>query len=173
MSADQSKDLHVRPAVLGDAEGIVHVHHAAVHETAAAFYSIDVLQAWSRPPNEARYQQVRRTVADDQELFLVAEDSTGLVGFGSIAPASEELRAVYVHPRMARRGVGSALLRGLEALALSRGCPHLHLEASLNAEAFYTKNGYVILRRGIHRLGTIEMTCVQMRKELVAQPEVT
>jgi putative acetyltransferase len=169
----QGDDFHFRTGALGDAEGIVRVHYAAVHQTASAFYSAEVFDSWSPPPDEARYEQVRRTMTDGRELFLVAEDRVGLVGFGSIAPGSEELRAVYVHPRAARRGVGSTLLRRLETLALGQGCARLHLEASVNAEAFYAKNAYVVLARGVHRLPGVDMACVHMTKALVGQRETT
>ena len=35
---------------------MIHVHYAAVHETAAAFYQFEILEAWSRTPDDARYQ---------------------------------------------------------------------------------------------------------------------
>lgn len=89
------------------------------------------------------------------------------MGFGSIVPESEELRAVYVHARAGRCGVGSAILEQLELLAVSHGCAQLQMDASVNAEAFYRRNGYIVVERGIHRLSSgHDMACVKMRKTL-------
>ena len=167
MLETESQPVHVRPAVDTDAEPIVHTHFAAVHQTASDFYPPEVLESWSRQPDETRYQQIRQAIAKADELFLVAEDGSGVVGFGSIVPELHELRALYVHPRIARRGVGANLLVHLERLAVSRQCAYLQMEASVNAEAFYGRHGYEVVERGVHRLSSgHEMACVKMKKTL-------
>jgi hypothetical protein len=52
-------------------------------------------------------------------------------------------------------------------MARARGLPFLHLAASLNAEAFYTKHGYSAVENSFLTLrdGT-RMSCVMMRKDL-------
>lgn len=160
-----TQPVHIRPALDADAEPIIHAHFAAVHQTASDFYPREVLESWSRQPDESRYEQIRQAIAKGHELFLVAEDLLGVAGFGSIVPASQELRALYVHPRIARRGVGANLLLHLERLALLRQCAYLQMEASLNAEAFYRRHGYELVERGVHRLTNGgEMACVKMKK---------
>jgi hypothetical protein len=43
----------------------------------------------------------------------------------------------------------------------------LHLEASVNAEPFYTALGYRVEERGEHRIGPdVSMAAVKMRKAL-------
>ena len=159
--------VEVRPATCADAEDIVKVHFAAVHETAGPFYPPEVLANWSGQPEEIRYLQLRDAIAEGQELFLVGEDSSGVVGFGSIFPALEELRAVYVDPRVGRQGVGTKILQRLEAMAAEHGLSRLHMDASVNAEAFYRKHGYEVIERGVHRLSSgHDMACVKMRKAL-------
>ena len=50
---------------------------------------------------------------------------------------------------------------------MDRGLLQLHMNASLNAEAFYRRAGYEVLEYGIHRLDTgLEMACVKMKKVL-------
>ena len=93
---DQGSSPIVRPAVAADAIAIVDLHFVAVHRTASTFYAAEVIDSWSRPPDEARYQQVRQTITGGDELILVAEDSSGVVAFGSIVPRLRELRAVYI-----------------------------------------------------------------------------
>lgn len=93
MLETETQPVQVRPAVDTDAESIVHAHFAAVHQTASDFYPREVLESWSRHADETRYQQIRQAIAKRNELFLVAEDVSGVVGFGSIVPALHELRA--------------------------------------------------------------------------------
>jgi Acetyltransferase (GNAT) family. len=71
----------------------------------------------------------------------VARQGDKVVGFGSIVPKHSELQAVYVHPRVGRTGVGTRILGILEDLALSLGVERLQIDASLNAETFYVKQG--------------------------------
>jgi len=163
-------DVDIRPAVVADATAIIDVHFAAVHQTAASFYPRAVLDSWSREPDEGRYEQIRRATANGEELLVVAEDASGIVGFGSIMPTLQELRAVYVHPRAGRRGIGSRILIQLEQLAVDRGVFQLQLDASVNAEAFYRRAGYEIVERGVHRLSSgHEMACFKMKKSLTQQ----
>jgi putative acetyltransferase len=165
-----SADVKVRPATAADAEAIIAVHFAAVHETAAAFYSSEVLDRWSGPPNEARYQRMRDAIAKGDELFLVAQDPSGVVvGFGSIVPRLQELHAVYVHPRAGRLGIGTQILGRLERVAVKRRVVQLHLDASVNAAAFYQRAGYEIVDSGVFDLGGgVVMTSVKMKKDLAA-----
>jgi putative acetyltransferase len=166
---DQEKTLtvEIRPATAADAEAIIDLHFAAVHQTAAAFYPPEVLDSWSRQPDERRYQHIRQAVAKGDELFIVAQNASGVVGFGSIVPSLQELHAVYVHPTVGRRGIGSRILIQLERLAVEGRVSRLQVDASVNAEAFYQHAGYEIVERSVFRLGGgIEMASVKMKKEL-------
>ena len=162
--------LSLRPANLADAEDIVRVHHAAVHTSGATSYSEEVLDAWSGDPSEARFERMRRAIASEDELVLVAESSSRVIAFGSVVVSLTELRSLYVHPDASRRGVGAALLAELERLAVKRGLTRLQLKASLNAEAFYRRSGYAVVGPGVHQIAAgLTMACVEMRKELAQQ----
>jgi N-acetylglutamate synthase-like GNAT family acetyltransferase len=98
-------------------------------------------------------------------MFVATNESGTVVGFASYL--GEELRAVYVHPEVARGGVGTSLLVALESHARDHGIAELHLDASLNAEAFYAARGYVASVRMTHPLkrgGSLE--CVRMTRRL-------
>ncbi len=167
---EDNLDVNIRPAIVADAIAIIDLHFTAVHQSASSFYPAEVLNTWSTQPDETRYDHIRRALEKGEELFVVAEDASGVIGFGSIVPLLQELRAVYVHPRAGRRGVGSAILRCLEQLALDRGVLQLQMDASINAEAFYRRAGYEILERGVHRLRSgREMACLKMKKSLTQE----
>jgi putative acetyltransferase len=153
--------------VEADAAAMARTHYSAVHVSAASAYPPDVLDIWSPAPSEIRNEAFREAMRGGRELFVVAEDGSSVIGFGSIVPDSNELRSVYVNADIAGRGVGSAILKALEILAAARGCPELQFEASRNAESFYARNGYISIAQGTHRLsGGREMACITMRKGL-------
>jgi demethylmenaquinone methyltransferase/2-methoxy-6-polyprenyl-1,4-benzoquinol methylase len=159
--------MKIRSAVEADAAAMAAAHYSAVHTSAVGSYPAAILDIWSPLPSEARHEVFRRAMRGGRELFLVAQEASGVVGFGSIIPSSNELRSVYVQADHGRRGVGSALLEQLEVLAAARGCSDLEFNASLNAESFYVRNGYVVIGRGFQRLPAgLEMACVTMRKRL-------
>lgn len=158
-------DIIIRALSLQDAEAVLRVHHAAVHETAAPDYGPEVRQDWSPPVTPDRIDRYRGATARTEETTLVAVVDERVVGFASIVVALRELRAVYVSPEAGRRGVGSALLRGVEELAREAGVDELHLDSSLTAVAFYQKHGYLVDKHAEHVLFTgRRMPCVFMHK---------
>jgi putative acetyltransferase len=161
------QSVRIRPADPADAADVGEVLFEAIRQTAAASYPAEVIASWATPVDAGRIEQIRQAIAGRDELCLVAEHEAKVVGFGSIVPAAGELRAVYVHPAVGRSGVGSALLLELEQLARARGLPELHMDASINAEAFYAHHGYLVVARGVHHMSSGgQMACVKMRKPL-------
>jgi putative acetyltransferase len=160
----------LRLAAAADAEAMVRIHHAAVHETASACYPPEVLDAWASQLTEASYERMRQELATgDGRIDVVAELNSQIVGFGMVIPEGQELRAVYVDPQFGRRGVGAAILSHLEQLAIQCGIERLDLESSLNAEAFYSRHGYQVVERGMHRFRSgHQMACVVMTKSLAS-----
>lgn len=96
-----------------------------------------------------------RDIADDAargaRALLVAEDATGIVGTVHLVLAQPEnqphradLSKLLVHRRARRRGVGAALLRAAEQIAVEHGLTLLVLDtASADAERLYARAGWV------------------------------
>src|SRR5713101_8225527 len=111
-----------------DARRFLEIHHAAVRGIAANDYPTSVVEAWARPITD---QVIERFVANrDQEVRLVAEIDGEPVGIGAIVVSNSELRACYVAPSAARRGVGSALVAKIEQIVCEHRLDHLELESS-------------------------------------------
>jgi putative acetyltransferase len=109
-----------------------------------------------------------------KEIRLLAEINGEIVGLGAIVLAKNELRACYVVPSAARKGVGSALVREVERIALEHGLRWLELDASITSEPFYKALGYEVQERGEHVLGSGQrMACVKMGKHLSPHPPPT
>ena len=80
---------------------------------------------------------------------------------------NSELRACYVAPSAARRGVGSALVAEIERIGREHGLLYLRLDSSLTAQPFYTALGYQVEERHEHVLSSgVAMIAIKMRKQL-------
>lgn len=95
---------------------------------------------------------IRKKLAVDRELFLVAELHGIVVGtaMGGYDGHRGWVYAVAVAPEYRRRGIGSALLRRIEALLTDLGCPKVNLQVLASnhaAVAFYETLGYGVEER--------------------------
>ena len=97
--------------------------------------------------------------------YFVVEDDASLVGCGGwstrrtlyggdhwsgrtddlLDPSRDaaKIRAFFVHPRWARRGVGSMILDACEGAARAAGFTRLEMGATLTGVPFYEARGYV------------------------------
>lgn len=120
--------------------------------------------------------------------YFVVEDGGRLVGcggwsrrktlFGGDQAASREgglldpgrdaakIRAFFVHPDWARRGIGQAILRRCEAEAKAAGFGSVELMATLPGLKFYRAFGYEEGERVSYEAGGVALDFVRMRKAL-------
>ena len=79
-----------------------------------------------------------------------------------------KIRAFFVHPTWARRGIGSLILEACESAAESAGFTRLEMGATLSGVPFYRAKGYHELENVQVPLGDDEsMIVVRMAKELL------
>lgn len=66
-----------------------------------------------------------------------------------LAPKTDaaKIRAIFVHPGWARRGIGSKILAVCETAAAASGFTRLEMASTLTGVPLYGRNGYVELRR--------------------------
>jgi putative acetyltransferase len=149
----------------GEGSTFLDIHGRSVRGLASETYPPGVIAAWAQLPTA---ENLRRLLENaDDEIRLIAELDGAPVGIGAIVLRSSELRACYVTPDAARKGVGTAIVREIERIARDHGLAHLNLESSVNAELFYAALGYEVIGRGEHVLRSGErMAAVTMRKVL-------
>lgn len=110
-------------------------------------------------------QAFRARLEDPDRRFLLAEMQTGLLGFAELhrvpraAPVPAwhgcELVRLYVQPQAQRAGLGTALLKQAEALAVAEGAANLWLtvwEGNARARAFYARMGYADAGGCVHTI---------------------
>ena len=77
-----------------------------------------------------------------------------------------KIRAFFVHPNWARRGIGSLILDACENAALETGFTRLEMGATLSGVAFYRAKGYAAVENEQVPLANGEvLTIVKMAKE--------
>jgi N-acetylglutamate synthase-like GNAT family acetyltransferase len=76
-----------------------------------------------------------------------------------------KIRAFFVHPQWARRGIGSLILQACEEAARAAGFTRLEMGATLSGVAFYKAKGYAEVERQSVPLGNGEaLPIVRMTK---------
>ena len=75
------------------------------------------------------------------ENYTVIAEAGYVCGVG-LLHQSGEIRLMYVSPQTQRRGVGRALLDGLEVHAQRLGLTRLYLSSTASARSFYEAAGY-------------------------------
>lgn len=81
--------------------------------------------------------------------------------------ATARIRKVFVDPAMARRGLGSRMVRRAESEALRAGYRRLIVRANLNAVPLYETLGYVATAEALMPVpGGVELPVVMMEKPL-------
>ena len=76
-------------------------------------------------------------------------------------------RAMYTHPRHARKGVGRLILSLCEQAARAEGFTRMELMATLSGEPLYTACGYRPVERILDDRGGVPVPLIRMTKSLV------
>jgi putative acetyltransferase len=152
----------IRPGTPEDAEAIWRVRLASIRDLCSADYTPEQIKAWA---GRKRPEDYERAIAAG-ERFWVAVDGEEIVGFSRVS--ADTLYGLYVAPSRLRRGIGTALLRAAEASARQAGVAELRLGSTLNAEAFYRRQGYAGAGRTSRAMNGVDVPCVRMSKRLDA-----
>ena len=161
-------EVQTRRAHPRDAEAIVLAHLDSIRSIGPAFYSPNVIEAWSAGLTPDVYVNAM----EDGETFFIAtghlDGEPAVLGFSTHrVDDAQDGASVYVRGRAARQGIGTALLRLAEAHALAHGATSIQIQASLAGVEFYKANGFEELGRGqALLLSGQSMPCVFMRKVL-------
>jgi GNAT superfamily N-acetyltransferase len=77
------------------------------------------------------------------------------------------IRAFFVHPDFARRGIGSMILEACENAAIAAGFTRLEMGATLSGVPFYRAKGYAEIENQVAPLGNGQgLPIVKMRKNI-------
>jgi len=135
--------LLIRPCRVTDTPALADVFHRAVHEGTGRHYDAAQRAAWSpAPPGDEAW---RRRLIEAQTV--VAERGARVLGFMTLDAATGWIDFAYVAPEAMGQGVAETLYAVLEGRARAAGLARLETEASLLAERFFLRRGWVLVRR--------------------------
>lgn len=155
--------LDIRRATRHDARDAYAIRRQAILHQCSGDYGEDLARAWAEVPHSEGFTAL---VADHFHLACL-DGST--VATGMIDLASGELGGLFVLPGHMQRGVARAMVTHLERIAWAAGLEQIHLDATLNAAAFYRRCGYEGDTQAIyHSPAGLQLLCVPMRKALIA-----
>ena len=160
--------MMLRPATVADAPVLSDLIARSARVLCRKDYAPDVIEAALR----GAFGVDSQLIAD--RTYLVVEDAGAPIGcggwsyrrtlFGGDAGAGRDaglldpardaakIRAFFIDPDHAGRGVGEALLSACEAAAAKAGFARFELMATLTGARFYARHGYIGDRRETIRL---------------------
>ncbi len=155
----------LRPFLAADTPMLAAIFVASVEELTGDDYSEAQQQAWASAADDE--EQFGKRLAS--ELTLIATLQNSPVGFASLK-GTGHIDMLYVHPGAAGQGVASMLCDALEKLAGSRGAKSLSVDASDNAQEFFSKRGYIGKQRNTVTVSGEWLANTTMQKTLVQGP---
>ena len=155
----------LRPFLAADTPMLAAIFVASVEELTGDDYSEAQQQAWASAADDE--EQFGQRLAS--ELTLIAMLQNSPVGFASLK-GTDHIDMLYVHPGAVGQGVASMLCDALEKLAGSRGATSLSVDASDNAQEFFSKRGYVGKQRNTVTVNGEWLANTTMQKTLVQGP---
>ena len=120
--------MDLRLCTQADLPAVLNLFRTSVHTLCRADYTPAQLSAWA-PADTDEAPWARRLQC---QTFLLAEEDGDLMGFASLE--GDYLDLLYVHPRHARRGVGTVLCDALERQCTGQ---RITVHASLTARPFF------------------------------------
>jgi ribosomal-protein-alanine N-acetyltransferase len=126
-------DSAVRLAALADADDIA--------EMSREYIEYGLPWGW-------QVERVARAIRDpDTNVVVIGPQGAALVGFGIMSYLDDDAHLLLFAVRRSsqRRGIGSAILRWLEAAARAAGAKRIRVEArreNVAARSFYNEHGY-------------------------------
>jgi putative acetyltransferase len=155
----------LRPFLAADTPMLAAIFVASIEELTGDDYSEAQQQAWASAADDE--EQFGKRLAS--ELTLIAMLQNSPVGFASLK-GTGHIDMLYVHPGAVGQGVASMLCDALEKLAGSRGAKSLSVDASDNAQEFFSKRGYVGKQRNTVTVNGEWLANTTMQKTLVQGP---
>lgn len=138
--------ITTRPARAGDGQAVFDITRQSIAGLSNGAYAPDQIAHWMGTRTPAFYEDL---IARGR--MVVAERQGSLLGFVDTEPG--EITRLFILPGAAGQGLGERPLQiGIAGAAEGHRGP-IRLEATLNAERFYQRHGFVSVGRGVFSHG--------------------
>jgi putative acetyltransferase len=133
--------MHIRPAQGSDAPVLMQLFYDTVHRVNCRDYSPEQIEAWAPALTGPNCWQPRFS----SQWTFVAAEGPEVIGFCELE-RDGHVGCFYCHYQHQRQGVGSSLLKHVEAIALQHGIDRLQTEASITAKPFFERHRFQTLQ---------------------------
>ena len=137
--------FEIRRFSASDASAVQTIIHRGLREVNGRDYPAEIIEEF------CNYFSIEKILsqAENAHMYVAVSASGGILGTGSIAPywGSETesiLLTIYVTPELIGRGIGSAIVKALEADELFMRSRRIEIPSSSTAVGFYFKMGYLL-----------------------------
>jgi len=165
-----SSDITLRPAVLSDVPALEVLIDASIRVLGGRYYDAEKVES------SLKYVFGADTMMIEDGTYVVVESEGLMIGAGGWShrwtpfggdqatpvrdaeyrkPGTDPavIRAMYVHPDWARRGIGRLIIRACESAAHEAGFEDLELVATLSGVEFYERMGYTQIETIHYHMG--------------------
>lgn len=158
-----AEDIHIRRYQPGEEQEIWILYFDTTHQVVAQDYTTEQVDRWA--PANADLKAWTQKLARTKPLVAIIEDQ--IVGFAELRD-DEHIDTFYCHHQWQRQGVGTALLKVVEAEARREGMQSLYAEVSTTAVAFFLAKGFEVTEERNNRVCGTPAKQYMMRKKLGA-----
>jgi putative acetyltransferase len=155
----------LRPFLPADVPLLAEIFRASIEELTGDDYSEAQQEAWASRADDENFEKLL-----SDALTLVATMDGSPLGFVSLKD-NTHIDLFFVHPAVARQGVGAMLYDAVEKLATARGAQRLTADVSDTAMPFFQKRGFQPQRRNTVTIGDEWLANTTMDKVLAATAE--
>lgn len=156
--------MQIREARAEEAERCWAIRNLAIRHGCRSSYSEAVIAAWTPTLMPASYRQ---TILD-HPFFVAVDPQDCPVATGFLVPSSGSVEAIFTLPAWSGRGAGGLIIAAIVHEARRRGLSQLTLSSTPNAQRFYQRHGFSVVRYADYdsTLAQARLRCVEMRLTL-------
>lgn len=156
--------MNIRLASPVEAEECWNVRNQAIRHGCKNSYDAIVIAAWTPETMPVSY----RDVIASNPFFVVDGPDSRPVATGFLDLSSRSVEAVFTLPQYAGMGLGGQIIDAIKNEARKRGYEQLTLSSTPNAQSFYEKHGFKLIRESLYpsALAQAELRCMDMEIKL-------
>lgn len=156
--------MKVRLATPGEAEECWNIRNQAIRHGCQRCYSTAVIEAWTPEAMPENY----RVVIAANPFFVVDGGNNRPVATGYLDVSQGSVEAIFTSPDYIGKGFAGLILEMIKDEARKRGFKQLTLSSTPNAQSFYEKHGFTLLRESLYSssLAQADLRCMDMSIEL-------
>lgn len=156
--------MKIRLAVPEDAEVCWDIRNQAIRHGCKDSYGDAVITAWTPESMPESYRKVIKA----NPFFVVDGPDNRPVATGFLDLFSGSVEAVFTLPQYTSKGLGGQIIEAIKSEAVKRGFRQLTLSSTPNAQSFYEKQGFALVRESMYpsALAQAELRCIEMSIKL-------